>query len=60
MQCNNANAEYTITPGVVRTSLMARCTRYNIMIKFVSDMRQVGGFLRVLQFHPPITLNDTI
>jgi hypothetical protein len=24
------------------------------MIKFVSDLRQVGGFLWVLQFSPPI------
>jgi hypothetical protein len=24
------------------------------VIKFVSDLRQVGGFLRVLQFPPPI------
>ena len=23
---------------------------YNIMRKFVSDLRQVGGFLRILQF----------
>jgi hypothetical protein len=26
-------------------------------IKFVSDLRQVGGFLRVLQFPPPIITN---
>ena len=26
------------------------------VIKFVSDLRQVGGFLRVLQFPPPIKL----
>jgi hypothetical protein len=32
---------------------MARCTQYNIMWKsFVSDLRQVGGFLRVLRFPP--------
>jgi hypothetical protein len=30
------------------------------MIKFVSDLRQVGGFLRVLRFHPPIKLTATI
>jgi hypothetical protein len=24
------------------------------VIKFVSDLRQVGGILRVLRFHPPI------
>ena len=28
------------------------------MIKFVSDLRQVGGFLRVLRFPPPIKLHD--
>jgi hypothetical protein len=33
--------------------LLARCTRYNI--KFVSDLRQVGGFLQVLWFPPPLT-----
>ena len=27
------------------------------VIKFVSDLRQVGGFLRVLRFPPPIKLN---
>ena len=27
------------------------------VIKFVSDLRQVGGFLRVLRFHPPIKLS---
>jgi hypothetical protein len=30
------------------------------VIKFVSDLRQVGGFLRVLQFPPPIKLIATI
>ena len=30
------------------------------VIKFVSDLRQVNGFLRVLQFPPPIKLNTTI
>jgi hypothetical protein len=33
------------------------------VIKFVSDLRQVGGFLRVLQFPPPIKLKvafDTV
>jgi hypothetical protein len=33
---------------------------YNIMIKFVSDLRQVGGFLWVLRFPPPIKLTATI
>jgi len=30
------------------------------VIKFVRDLRQVGGFLRVLRFHPPIKLIATI
>ena len=29
------------------------------VIKFVSDLRQVGGFLRVLRFRPPITRMTT-
>jgi len=30
------------------------------VIKFVSDLRQVSGFLRVLRFPPPIKLTTTI
>ena len=30
------------------------------VIKFVSDLRQVGGFLWVLRFPPPVKLTDTI
>jgi hypothetical protein len=30
------------------------------VIKFVSDLRQVGGFLRVLRFPPPLKLTATI
>ena len=30
------------------------------VIKFVNDLRQIGGFLRVLQFPPPIKLTTTI
>jgi hypothetical protein len=30
------------------------------VIKFVDDLRQVGGFLRVLQFQLPIKLTATI
>ena len=30
------------------------------VIKFVSDLRQVGGFLRALRFPPPIKLTATI
>jgi hypothetical protein len=30
------------------------------VIKFVSDLRQTGGSLRVLRFPPPIKLTETI
>ena len=30
------------------------------VIKFVSDLRQVGGFLQILRFPPPIKLTATI
>ena len=30
------------------------------VIKFVSDLWQVGGFLRVLRFPPPIKMTATI
>jgi hypothetical protein len=30
------------------------------VIKFFSDLRQVGGFLGVLRFHPPMKLTTTI
>jgi hypothetical protein len=32
----------------------------NYVIRYVSDFRQVGGFLRVLEFPPPIKLTATI
>jgi len=44
----------------VRIPHMTRCTRYNNVITFVSDLRQVGGFLRVLWFPPQIKLTYTI
>jgi len=51
-----------ITTNVASSNpTQAICTRYNIMlIKFVSDLRQVGGFLWVLRFPPPIKLTSTI
>jgi hypothetical protein len=30
------------------------------VIKFVSDLRQLGGFLRAFRFSPPIKLTATI
>jgi hypothetical protein len=35
-------------------------TTYNALFKFVSDFRQVSGFLLVLRFSPPIKLTATI
>ena len=32
----------------------------NCVIKFVSDLRQIGGFLQVLRFPPPIKLTAMI
>jgi hypothetical protein len=32
----------------------------NYVIKCVSDLREVGGFLRILRFPPPIKLTATI
>jgi hypothetical protein len=38
----------------------ARGSIQQFVIKFVSDLRQLGGFLRVLRFPPPIKLTATI
>ena len=51
-----------ITTDVVSSNLN-QGEMYNIMnnvIKFVSDLHQVGGFLRILRFPPPIKLTSTI
>jgi hypothetical protein len=49
---------------VEETGVPGENRRYNLrmdkVIKFVSDLRQVGGFLRVLRFPPPIKLTATI
>jgi hypothetical protein len=42
----------TITTDVVNSNL-DQCEVYNCVIKFVSDLQYVGGFLRVLGFPPP-------
>jgi hypothetical protein len=41
----------------IRTSFMARYTIQLYVIRFVSDLRQVSGFLRVLLFPPSIDHN---
>jgi hypothetical protein len=44
----------------VLTPFMARCTRYNkhYVIKFVSDLRQVGEFHRVPRFAKALDLSS--
>jgi hypothetical protein len=42
-----------ITTDVV-SSILDQGEVYNIVINFVSDLWQVGGFLQVLRFPPPI------
>ena len=44
-----------ITTAVVSSDLVQ-----HYVIKLVNDLRQVGGFLRVVQFPPPIKLTATI
>ena len=44
----------------VRIPLGEMYSIQHYVIKFVSDLRQVGGFLQVLRFPPPITLTATI
>ena len=51
-----------ITTNVVNSNIV-HGEMYSIqhyVIKFVSDLRQVGGFLRVFRFPPPIKLTATI
>jgi hypothetical protein len=47
-----------ITTNVVSSNSTQAMQHY--VIKFVSDLRQVGGFLLVLRFPPPIKLTATI
>ena len=53
------------TKGVIRRHKSMKDREHNGqkfegVIKFVSDLRQVGGFLYVLYFPPPIKLTATI
>jgi hypothetical protein len=49
----------TITTNVVSSNLAHYEVYFmqDYVIKFVSDLLQVGGFLRVLRFPPPIKLS---
>jgi hypothetical protein len=49
-----------IRMGIPRLWLGAVDTTLIYVLKFVSDLRQVGGFLWVLYFPPPIKLTATI
>ena len=51
-----------ITTKVVSSNPVHRemYSKQHYVIKFVSDMRQVVGFLRILRFPPPIKLTATI
>jgi hypothetical protein len=56
---------YSTTRHVLTTEQPAHgevymCTIQHYMIKVVSDLRLVGGFLRVLRFPPPIKLTAAI
>ena len=46
--------------GILRLWLGAVDTTLIYVLKFVSDLRQDGGFLRVFYFPPPIKLTATI
>ena len=41
-------------------SLFTVYSMYHYVIKFISDLQQVGGFLHILRFPPPIKLTATI
>jgi hypothetical protein len=48
-----------ITTKVVGSNPSQVYSIQHYVIKFVSNLRQVGGFLRVLRFPPPIKLTAT-
>ena len=57
--CSKLRSNNLITTyNSVLSNLDYSCTY--IYAKFVSDLRQIGGFLRVLWFPPPIKLTATI
>jgi hypothetical protein len=43
------------TTNIEFESRSGRCVQHYV-IKFVSDLRHIGGFIRVLRFPPPIKL----
>jgi hypothetical protein len=55
--CNQCLSPLTLRVRI-RTNEVYAIEHY--VIKFVNDLRQVGGFLLVLRFPPPIKLTATI
>ena len=51
---------YAITADILSSNPDQGEVYNNYVVKFVSDLRQVGGFLRVFPFPPPIKLTPTI
>jgi hypothetical protein len=49
----------TSPPVIIEITIGEVYSIQHYMIKFVSDLRQVGGFIRVLRFPPPIKLIAT-
>ena len=52
--------EFYTTKVVTSNPVHGEMYSIHYVIKFVSDWRQIGGFLRVLRFPAPIKLNATI
>jgi hypothetical protein len=48
-----------VSSNLVRGKVMKVYCIQHYVIKCVSDLRQIGGFLRVLLFRPPIKLTVT-
>jgi hypothetical protein len=51
---------FITTYGMQSVPITTDVVSSHYVIKFVSDLQQVCGFLRVLQFSPPIKLTATI
>jgi hypothetical protein len=58
----NTKSVFGRQPGMLLIEFESRSGRgvQHYVIKFAGDLRQVGGFLRVLRFPPPIKLTATI
>jgi len=49
-----------LSPLMMWVRIFSRRGVQHYVIKFVNDLRNVGGFLQVLRFPPPIKLTATI